>query len=114
LGNKLSNIEIKKDCINLVLSTSFAIISYIFLAKIISSFYKPNISLILERAGTLLIPGIINYCKPEPLEKTIFIAGIFLIPVLLFAYYLTFKRLRVECHDLLAHFSVYDVVALNT
>lgn len=114
MGNKLSNIEIKKDCINLVLSTSFAIISYIFLAKIISSFYKPDISLILEKATMILIPSLINYCKPEPLEKTIFIAGIFLIPVLLFTYYLTFKRLRVECHDLLAHFSVYDVVALNT
>jgi hypothetical protein len=90
LKNKLSDIEIKRDCINLVLSTSFSTISYLILAKLISLFYKPDISSILERARTLLVPCLIY---PKPLERTLFIAGIFLIPVFLFVYYLILKRL---------------------
>ena len=93
MEHKSSDKGIKRDCINLVLSISFAIISYIILAKIISIFYKPDISLVLERARTLLIPSLMNYCKPEPLEKTLFISGIILIPVFLFAYYSIFKRM---------------------
>ena len=67
--------------------------SYILLAKLISLFYKPDIPLMLERARTFLIPSLMNYCKPEPLEKFLFITGILLIPVFLFIYYLIFKRL---------------------
>jgi hypothetical protein len=93
LENKLSNIGTKRDCINLVLSTSFAIIFYIILAKLISIFYKPDISLMLERARTFLIPSLMNDCKPEPLEKTLFIAGILFIPLFLFVYYSLFRWL---------------------
>jgi hypothetical protein len=91
LENRPSSIEIKRDCINLVLSTSFTIISYIFLANLISIFYKPDISLILENNVRFLIPSVINKCKPEPLEETLFIAGIFFIPVFLFVYYFIFR-----------------------
>ena len=42
---------------------------------------------------TILIPGLIGSCIPEPLERNLFIAGIILIPVFLFVYYSTFKRL---------------------
>lgn len=93
LEDKQAAIEIKRDCINLVLSISFTIISYIFLANLISTFYKPDVSLILENNMRLLVPGVINRCKPEPLEKTLFIAGIFFMPVFLFIYYSIFKKI---------------------
>jgi hypothetical protein len=93
LVNKLSNIEIKRDYINFVSSISFAVISYIILAKLISLFYKPDISIILKESGNFIISGFMYTCKPEPLEKTLFISGIFLIPLLIFAYYSIFKKL---------------------
>ncbi|MBN1364318.1 MAG: hypothetical protein JW976_05870 [Syntrophaceae bacterium] len=93
MEDKQAAIEIKRDCINLVLSISFTIISYIFLANLISTFYKPDVSLILENNMRLLVPGVINRCKPEPLEKTLFIAGIFFMPVFLFIYYSIFKKI---------------------
>lgn len=83
----------KRDCINLVLSISLAIVSYIFSAKLIAAFYKPDISLILETARKVLIPGVIYQCVPEPLEKTLFIAGILFIPAFLFIFYFIFQKL---------------------
>ena len=47
----------------------------------------------LERARAFLIPSLISYVKPEPLEKILFISGIFLIPLFLLAYYAIFKKL---------------------
>lgn len=93
MRNKLSNIEIKKDCINFVLSISLAIISYIFLAKVISQFYNPDTSLIIIKSMMILIPSLISSCLPEPLERNLFIAGIVLIPVFLFVYYSFFNKL---------------------
>ena len=93
MENKSSNIEIKRDCIYLVLSISFAIISYIILAKLFSLFYKPDISSILKEAGNFIIPTLMSACKPEPIEKILFISGIFLIPLFLLAYYAIFKKL---------------------
>jgi len=87
------NIEIKNDYINLILSISFAIITYLLLAKFISLFYKPDISLVLERARIILGSNLIKECNPEPLEKTLFIAGIIFIPVFIFVYYSIFRRL---------------------
>ena len=87
------NIEIKNDYINLILSISFAIITYLLLAKFISLFYKPDISLVLERARIILGSNLIKECNPEPLEKTLFIAGIIFIPVFIFVYYSIFRKL---------------------
>jgi hypothetical protein len=88
---KSSNIGIKKGCINLVASITLAIISYAVVAKLISVFYQPDISLILDKARELLIPTLVNYCNPEPLERTLFILGILLIPAFLLVYYLIIK-----------------------
>lgn len=41
----------------------------------------------------VIVPSLINACRPEPLEHKLFIAGVLLIPVFLFAYYLIFKQL---------------------
>lgn len=89
---KTSNIEVRKICINLVASITLAVISYAAVAKLISIFYKPDVSLILQKAKVLLIPGFFNECRPEPMEKTLFILGILLIPVFLLACYFMIKR----------------------
>ncbi len=117
MENRLSDIGIKRDCINFVFSTTLAIISYIILAKLISQFYKPDISPILQEAGNFIIPAFMNACKPEPLEKILFIAGIILIPLLLLTYYAIFKKLlqnRGEklINDLWILICLYTVTAL--
>jgi hypothetical protein len=89
---KPSNVWIKKDCINVVASISLAIISYAIVAILISIFYRPDISLILEKARIFLIPHLVNRCQPEPLERTLFLLGIPLTPALFAGYYLIFKR----------------------
>lgn len=89
---KTSNIGIKKDCINLVASITLAIISYAVVAKLISIFYQPDLLLIMEKAQTLLIGPLLNGCRPEPLERTLFLAGIVLIPAFLAGYYFILKR----------------------
>lgn len=93
MENKSSDIKIKKDCINFVFSVSFAVISYAILAELIHRFYRPDISSILNGAGNFIIPTFMSTCKPEPVEKILFIAGIFLIPLFLLSYYAIFKIL---------------------
>ena len=91
--NKSSDTEIKRYSLNLIISILLAIISYLFIAKIISIFYKPNISSILENNMMVLVPGLIHRCKPEPLEKCLFITGVFLIPLFVLIFYSMLKKM---------------------
>ena len=93
MESKLSDTGIKTDSISFVFTASMAIISYVMLAKIISLFYKPDISSILKEASNFIIPAFMSGCKPEPVEKILFIAGMLLIPLFLLAYYVIFKKL---------------------
>lgn len=113
MENKTSNLDVKKDCINLIASISLSIVSFVFVAKLISVFYKPDISLIWEKANALLISGMLKTCNPEPLEKTLFILGILAIPGFLFAYYLILKKIIRNKSEYFIH-KIWMLICLYT
>jgi len=51
---------------------------------VISTFYHPDTSPLLKEAEKTLLPQLLARCKPEPVEKLLFTASVFLTPIFLF------------------------------